>query len=287
MTRVLGEGLAFPEGPSVLDGRGVAVAAMRGEGVSLVAPDGTVSLLAHTGGAPNGTCVGADGSVYVANNGGLSATADGGYWHSPTPRPGGVQRIRPDGTVETVVDDLPGPGPRRPNDLCLGPDGLLYVTDSANWDDLRAINPGAVLRVDPATGALEVLAELPAMPNGIAFGPDATTLYVSQSLTRRVLRADVRDGAVGEFTEFCRLPKGSSPDGFCLDTRGNLYVCGSYGHEVFVHGPDGALKESFPTGPGTQPTNCLLRDGELVVTMALAGTLVGYPRAADPLPLFT
>ena len=40
--------------------------------VSRVLPDGTVQVIAHTGGGPNGLAVGPDGAFYVCNNGGFA-----------------------------------------------------------------------------------------------------------------------------------------------------------------------------------------------------------------------
>src|SRR5437763_16748398 len=108
---------------------------MQGESLARVDAYGTVSRLADLGGGPNGSTLGTDGAVYVANNGGLSAQGME-YWHAPREFDGVVQRVEADGSVETVGGSLPGPAPHRPNDLCFAPDGSLLVTDRANWEDL-------------------------------------------------------------------------------------------------------------------------------------------------------
>ena len=281
--RVVASGLRFPEGPSYLGDGAVAVAEMKGEAASRVAADGTVTPLGDCGGGPNGTARGAQGEVYVANNGGLSAEGKG-YWYAPRQLPGCVQRIDPDGTVSTVTDELPGPAPHRPNDLCFGPDGTLYVTDSANWEDLRNINPGHVVALG-ADGRLLGSVEVPAMPNGIAFGPDGR-LYVTQSLTRKVLALEVSGGSFGAPEQVLKLPSGM-PDGLCFDGDGTLYVCGSLGHALFVYS-GGELQETIETGEGTQPTNCCVGDdGLLYVTYALTGQLVAFDLGIRPLPPHT
>ncbi|MDQ0381097.1 SMP-30/gluconolactonase/LRE family protein [Amycolatopsis thermophila] len=275
---VVADGLRFPEGPSYLGGGALAVVEMKGEAVSRVAPDGTVTTLGDCGGGPNGSALGASGEVYVANNGGLSV-AGNGYWHAPRQFDGRVQRVDPDGTVTTVGGELPGPAPHRPNDLCFGPDGTLYVTDSANWEDLRNIRPGRVVAIGPDGSRLGAV-EVPAMPNGVAFGPDGR-LHLTQSLTRKVLAFEVAGGTFGEPGAVAELPTGS-PDGLCFDGDGTLYVCGSIGNAIFVYA-GGELKETIETGEGTQPTNCCVGDdGRLYVTFSLSGHLVAFDLGLTP-----
>ncbi|NKQ51647.1 SMP-30/gluconolactonase/LRE family protein [Amycolatopsis sp. K13G38] len=272
-------GLRFPEGPSYLGEGAVAVVEMKGEALSRVAPDGTVTPLGDCGGAPNGRVLGAGGELYVANNGGLSIEGRG-YWHAPRQFDGHVQRVDADGTVTAVGGTLPGPAPHRPNDLCFGPDGTLYVTDSGNWEDMRNIRPGTVVAIGP-DGTQLGSAEVPAMPNGVAFGPDGR-LYLAQSLTRKVLAFDVTGGDFGDPETVLTLPTGS-PDGICFDGDGTLYVCGSVGNAIFVY--SGAeLKETIETGAGTQPTNCCTGDdGRLYVTFSLTGQLVAFDLGLTPL----
>jgi gluconolactonase len=116
-SRVVAGGLRFPEGPTALGDGAFAVAEMQGEAAARIEADGAVGPLADLGGGPNGTALGSDGALYVANNGGLSASGTG-YWHAPREFDGIIQRIEADGSVATVGEAFPGDGPRRPNDLC-------------------------------------------------------------------------------------------------------------------------------------------------------------------------
>jgi gluconolactonase len=283
--RIVADGLRFPEGPTWLGDGTVAVAEMQGESVAVIDAGGGVRRPGDLGGGPNGTAAGAGGELYVANNGGLSA-AGRGFWHAPRQFDGCVQRVDPDGTVTTVAADLPGPAPHRPNDLLFAPDGTLIVTDSADWEQLPNVPDGRVLGV-AADGAVSVLAQLPAMPNGLAFAPDGTTLYVAQSLTRRILACDYRDGALGEPRTVIKLPSGM-PDGLCVAGDGRLLICGSVGGAVFVVDPSGEVLDTIEAPEGSQPTNCCIGDdGTLYVTFSVAGQLAAYDLELPPLALAT
>ena len=68
---VMTEGLLFPEGPIALPDGSVIVCEIAGSRLTRVAADGTKSVVAETGGGPNGAAYGPDGRIYVCNNGGF------------------------------------------------------------------------------------------------------------------------------------------------------------------------------------------------------------------------
>jgi gluconolactonase len=274
----LASGLHFPEGPVWLGHGRVAFTEIRGQRISLWEHD-HVTTIADTGGGPNGATLGPDGALYVANNGGLSLD-HGGHWLAPDAVDGRIQRISLNGEVTDVATALPGEAPHRPNDLCFGPDGLLYFTDPHDWEHIPNVGTGRVNRTT-LDGRVELLAEVPWFPNGIAFGPDGR-LYVAQSMTQKILVMDPRPGA--EPADFATLP-GGYPDGFCFDVTGALWVCGSLGDCICIFEPDGKLRETIATGNGTEPTNCCLADGELYVTVSGVGELWCYPVGVEPFPL--
>ncbi len=277
---IVAEGLEFPEGPVWLGPRRVAVTEIRGQCISIW-EDGTLRRkIAVTGGGANGATLGADGALYVANNGGLSFGHEGKWLASPQ-LGGRIQRVTLDGKVTDVATKLPGETPNRPNDICFGPDGLLYYTDPHNWEELPEVKPGRVARTTLA-GDVELLATVPMFPNGIAFGVD-DRLYVAQSLTQRILVMDSVPEPVVK--EWATLPTGY-PDGFCFDRAGRMYCCGSLGDVVVVFEPDGAVAQVIETGAGSEPTNCCLGDGVLYVTLSGPGRLATLPIAAEPLPLY-
>ena len=79
--RTIATGLRFPEGPIAMpDGSVILVEIERGT-LSRVRPEGTVEVVAETGGGPNGAAMGPDGRCYVCNNGGFE-------WHYQEDGPG-------------------------------------------------------------------------------------------------------------------------------------------------------------------------------------------------------
>jgi len=277
--KILAEGLGFPEGPVWLGPERVAFTQIRGQCISLW-ERGSVRRVAHTGGGANGATLGPDGALYVANNGGVSLGHEG-RWTAPEPILGRIQRVTLDGQVRDVATDLPGAPPNRPNDLCFGPDGLLYYTDPHNWEDLANLGVGRVARTT-LDGRVELVADVPFFPNGIAFGPD-DRLYVAQSVSQKILVMDARPGA--PIATHCTLPRGF-PDGFCFDAAGRLYVAGSLGDVLVVFEPDGRVRDVVEMGEGTEPTNCCLGDGVLYVTLSGTGQLVSLEMPVESLPLY-
>ena len=69
--RTVADDLAFPEGPFELPDGDLAVVEIRTGSVTRIAADGTKSVIAQTGGGPNGAALGPDGAIYVAQNGGF------------------------------------------------------------------------------------------------------------------------------------------------------------------------------------------------------------------------
>jgi len=276
---VLATGLEFPEGPVWLGTERVAFTEIRGQCVSLW-ERGRIRKIAYTGGGANGATLGPDGALYVSNNGGLSLGHEG-KWMAPEPIPGRIQRVTLAGQVSDVATTLPGKPPNRPNDLCFGPDGLLYYTDPHNWEDLANLGVGRVA-CTTLDGRVTLVAEVPGFPNGIAFGPD-DRLYVAQSVTQQILVMEPTPGVTP--VTYGTLPRGF-PDGFCFDAAGRLYAAGSLGDVVVVLEPGGAVREVIEMGEGSEPTNCCLGDGRLYVTLSGPGELVALEMPVAPLPLY-
>jgi len=148
-----------------------------------------------------------------------------------------VSRTEPDGTVTPLATHYQGKRLNSPNDLVVRSDGAVYFTDppyGVRPED-RELPFAGVYRVG-TDGAITLLADDFVKPNGLAFSPDETVLYVADT-DRGWLRAfDVRaDGTLADGRVFARTePSGGlRPDGLKVDVRGNVYVAGADGIVVF------------------------------------------------------
>src|SRR2546430_13760591 len=97
--REITSGLQFPEGPVALDDGSVLVVEIKRGTLTRVAPDGKQTIVATTGGGPNGAAIGPDGRVYVCNNGGFERHDGGGLLapgnQAPRYAGGRIQRVGP------------------------------------------------------------------------------------------------------------------------------------------------------------------------------------------------
>jgi gluconolactonase len=159
-----------------------------------------------------------------------------------------VSRMNPDGSgVETVADTWSEKRLNSPNDIVCRSDGLVYFTDPpygvAPGD--RSLHFQGVYSLDLArgTGPKLVLDDFE-KPNGLAFSPDESTLYVCDTARYHVRAFQVEpSGSLkpGSGRVFARLdpelPGG--PDGMKVDHDGRVYVAVAQG--VWVFHPEGQL----------------------------------------------
>jgi gluconolactonase len=215
-----------------------------------------------TGGGPNGLALSRD-AMFVAQNGGI-------FGASGKARPG-VQRI-----TDGEIDYLFKGEFYAPNDLCVGPDGRLYVTDPAAEKGIFEPVEGRVLACDPDSGRSEVVIEGRFFPNGLAFDVTGQYLYLTQTYSRLVERFVFDGSMLKSDGVLCHLANGR-PDGMALDLEGNLWVCtpGTGGIEVFTK--EGKPIRRIEFGAGTMTTNCCFGGHEmkdLFVTAAGIGSLL-------------
>lgn len=165
-----------------------------------------------------------------------------------------VIRTEYDGRITVLADRFEGRRLNSPNDVVVKSDGTVWFTDPtygirSNYEGFQAEPEQAhrnVFRLDPVTGTLTSVVDDFGQPNGLAFSPDETRLYVADSAVSHdpaaepIIRVfDVVDGCrLSNGRVFCRLDAGL-PDGFRLDTRGNLWT--SAGDGVHCFAPDGTL----------------------------------------------
>ncbi len=147
-----------------------------------------------------------------------------------------VTRTEHDGRISVLADRFEGKRLNSPNDIVCGADGSIWFTDpvfgiSGHWEGEPATPELGqnVYRIDGQTGALSVVVSDLQGPNGLAFGPDQSHLYVVESRAkphRLVWRYRVSPS--GTLTDKALLIDAQGPgalDGIKVDVDGNIW-CG-------------------------------------------------------------
>jgi gluconolactonase len=154
-----------------------------------------------------------------------------------------VTRTEVDGTVKVLAEHYKGKRLNSPNDVVVRSDGSIFFTDPhfglgvpPQWKE-QSFN--GVYRLAP-DGELELLVDDFDMPNGLAFSPDESVLYVDDSARRHIRAFDIdKDGSVTRSRMFIEMggKEVGLPDGMKVDTEGNVYCTGPGG--IWVIAPDG------------------------------------------------
>jgi gluconolactonase len=147
-----------------------------------------------------------------------------------------VTRTEHDGSITIIADGFAGKKLNSPNDVVVKSDGSIWFSDPhygimSDYEGYKAEqeSPCVVYRVTPGTGAIDVMVEDMNCPNGLAFSPDETKLYVAD--TGRMYSGDAQhirvydcatDGTLSNGRLFHKIEPGCA-DGFRLDSEGNLW----------------------------------------------------------------
>jgi gluconolactonase len=178
-----------------------------------------------------------------------------------------VTRTEPDGSVTVLASRFEVGLLNSPNDVVARSDGSIYFTDPpyglANHSRDKQHAFCGVFRMGPNGEALTLLLDSYARPNGLAFSPDESTLYVADSQPKLIMAYDVAaDGSLQNERRFAELPSADGeegvPDGMKVDTEGNVYSTGPGG--LWVFGPDGTPFGRLRTP--TVPANCAWGDAD-------------------------
>jgi len=198
--------------------------------------DGRVSVFREPCGNTNGNTTDRQGRLVTCEHGGRR-----------------VSRTEHDGSIITIADRWQGKRFNSPNDVVVKSDGSIWFTDPAygietDYEGDRAeseIGACYVYRVDPGTGAVDAVITDMFRPNGIAFSPDESKLYVVDTgrthgdhhpAHMRVF--DVKGSKVSGGDVFADCTAGLF-DGFRLDTEGRIWTSAADG--IHCYDPDGTL----------------------------------------------
>lgn len=163
-----------------------------------------------------------------------------------------VTRTELDGGITVIADVFDGKPLNSPNDVVVKSDGTIWFSDPhygimSHYEGHRSPqeNLCVVYRFDPRDGTLVPVVTDMQCPNGLAFSPDESLLYVAD--TGRMFESDpqhirvypvARGKSVGPGTHFHTIEPGVS-DGFRLDVHGNVWSSAADG--VHCISPTGAL----------------------------------------------
>ncbi|NWL12967.1 gluconolactonase [Paenarthrobacter nitroguajacolicus] len=159
-----------------------------------------------------------------------------------------------DGVVTPIVEAFGEHRLNSPNDVVVAEDGTVWFTDPP-----YGILPGTVeghegeqeyggcyvFRFDPATAELTPVVTDLVHPNGLAFSPDESLLYVADTagpaheVPFRIAAYPVKGGSCGEGSTFVEIEDDAASDGFRVDVEGRVWT--SAGSSVRVYAPSGAL----------------------------------------------
>ncbi|MFC0245915.1 SMP-30/gluconolactonase/LRE family protein [Falsochrobactrum ovis] len=201
-------------------------------------PEGSVSVFRSPSNFANGNSRDRQGRLITCEHGGRRVT-----------------RTEVDGSITVLADSFNGKKLNSPNDVIVRSDGTIWFTDPtygilADYEGYKAEPEQPtrnVYRLDPSNGELTAVITDFYQPNGLAFSPDETKLYVADSayshsddLPRHIRVFDVaEDGrSVSGGEVFCAVDSGL-PDGFRFDTDGNLWTSAADGVHCFS--PEGEL----------------------------------------------
>ncbi|HTU31544.1 MAG TPA: SMP-30/gluconolactonase/LRE family protein [Solirubrobacteraceae bacterium] len=203
--------------------------------------DGAAVAL-HPAGYPNGHTLDHEGRIVRCEHGGRR-----------------VSRVEPDGSLTTVADRYAGGRLNSPNDVVVKSDGTIWFTDPpygivSDHEGHKADSEQAgcfVFRYDPGDDSLAVVSDALQDPNGLAFSPDETILYVSDTSRDRIeggnhhlFAFDVTGGTRLENLRTFAVCDPGLFDGFRVDVEGNVWT--SEYESVTIYAPDGGRLGRIP-----------------------------------------
>ncbi|MBX8510424.1 SMP-30/gluconolactonase/LRE family protein [Pseudomonas cichorii] len=237
---MLTDGAKWAEGPLCLpDGRLLWSDVKANKVMSWDEKSGVTTLLdpAHY---QNGRALDAEGRVVAASHGERA-----------------IVRQEKDGKWQTLVERYRGKRLNSPNDVIVDKNGHIWFSDPTFGVLNKAESYGGkpeqggeyLYRYNPQLKELTRL-KTPGLhsPNGLAFSPDQSLLYVADSqlahdfknpkLAHRIMVYQVHKGALSNGRTFAEITPGI-PDGLKVDAKGNVWSSSKEGIQVFS--PKGEL----------------------------------------------
>ena len=171
-----------------------------------------------------------------------------------------VTRTEHDGSITVLAEAYRGQRLNSPNDVVVKSDGSIWFSDPTYGIDsdyegrqsTSEIGASNVYRINPGTGEVSLVISDRVQPNGLAFSPDESTLYVADTgathvrgLPATIWAYRVEGETLGPASLFSTCSDGLY-DGFRCDKDGNIWT--SAGRSVFCYAPDSTHLGTIPIG---------------------------------------
>ena len=228
---LLWSGGGWLEGPVALPGGDVLFSDIPNDRVMRWSPDGRVAVEQRPAAYPNGQTLDRHGLVVRCEQGNRR-----------------VVRVEDDGSTTPLAESYRGRRLNSPNDVVVRSDGSVWFTDPPYGITVAGhghpaepeLEASFVFRVDGAGGEPRIATDALVEPNGLAFSPDETVLYVSDSAAAAreahggspIHAFDVSGERLGAPRLFARVSSGLA-DGLCVRGDGCLFSSSGAGVEVF------------------------------------------------------
>jgi len=153
-----------------------------------------------------------------------------------------VTRQELDGSITVIANSFQGRRLNRPNDVVVKSDGSITDPNGNFVPEQWDLSFPGVYRVTPDLGTMTLLSDNFVGPNGLAFSPDESVLYIIDARRRQIRAFDMLpNGTLSKQTERVFADLGGSepgnPDGMKVDTAGNVYSGGAGG--IYILDPKG------------------------------------------------
>lgn len=136
----------------------------------------------------------------------------------------------------------------QPNDLAISPNQTLYASDP-NWSD----NTGKLWKVSKSQG-FELLEDKMGTTNGIEVSPDGKTLYVNESVQRKIWKYDIEDNGDVKNKKLFYAFNDFGLDGMRCTPNGNLFVTRYDKGTLVILSPAGRFLKELKL-KGQKPSN--------------------------------
>jgi len=191
--------------------------------IGLVKPDGKVTLFVNLpeGSTANSIKFDSKGNMYLADYTGHNV-------------------LKVDMKSKVISRYVHNDNFNQPNDIIVNKKDQFFASDP-NWK----AGTGQLWRID-AGGQAVLLTDQMGTTNGIALSPDEKTLYVNESVQRKIWAFDVdASGNISNKRLFAEFPDFGF-DGMACDNKGNLYVTRYGKGTIAILSPEGKLLREVP-----------------------------------------